>query len=159
MGEKGVLVVFGGEDTQLHIHLFREKNLRKVKSIKSHLSSIRSLTRIASLSENKCAKDVYIVSSGGRAQFKVWKVGITPKGVDLINKDDIMLDTSLPDFLGEFVFCKEMASHMLREESSRSWKKTTPAFDPETRYMDALAFWVKEDQALVILASSDGFIR
>ena len=53
----------------------------------------------------------------------------------------------------------ELSSHMLRGNASKLWKNQELIFDPETRYMDGCAQWITDSVAIIVLASSDGFIR
>ena len=48
---------------------------------------------------------------------------------------------------------------MLRTGSNKTWKSQEMTFDPETRYMDATAFWVTATKAVIAMASSDGILR
>ncbi|KAB7495710.1 WD repeat-containing protein 6 [Armadillidium nasatum] len=154
--------VFGGEDTILHTHFLSTKNMHKISEVKSHLSSIRSITKICDPREKLfSSNEVVFVTVGGRAQIKVWKAHLCENGFKLItSKDSKSVGGGIfTDFFDPLILCKEVSSHMLQPESERSWKSEFPAFDPETRYMDSLAFWISEGSAIFILASSDGFIR
>ncbi|KAK3874778.1 hypothetical protein Pcinc_020314 [Petrolisthes cinctipes] len=68
-------------------------------------------------------------------------------------------DNAARKFNSDNIICREVTSHMLRTGSHKTWKSQELTFDPETRYMDATAFWITESIAFVLLASSDGILR
>ncbi|KAK7008171.1 hypothetical protein SK128_027141 [Halocaridina rubra] len=138
----------GGEDTTLRIHSLTEQNIRPLNVIRSHISNIRALCSISNM-DDRCSDEntVWMVSAGGRAQFKIWKA--------------VLLNSDLYEFTTQRseVTCREVASHMLRTGSSKTWKSQEMTLDPETRYMSATAHWVSHTKAFIVLASSDGFLR
>lgn len=131
---------------------------------------------------------VWFVSAGGRAQMKVWKVNLHNRSetnliqpdnqcqeeVELTNRDaeksendqrkkdlnqiNSFTQNSTRCQLSD-LSCREVTSHMIRTGSNKTWKSQELTFDPETRYMDATAFWITEELAVIVLASSDGVLR
>ncbi|XP_071533185.1 tRNA (34-2'-O)-methyltransferase regulator WDR6 isoform X2 [Panulirus ornatus] len=160
--------VTGGEDTTLRLHsVWGIENRRILNVSRSHISSIKALCVVEDGGKrvDLDGEDptVWIVSAGGRAQVKVWK----STHRECSDKLEVSVNDKLKDCLDENtcrlqntdVICREVTSHMLRTGSSKTWKSQEPTFDPETRYMDAAAFWVTKTQAVVALASSDGLLR
>ncbi|XP_064098237.1 tRNA (34-2'-O)-methyltransferase regulator WDR6-like [Macrobrachium nipponense] len=144
----------GGEDTTLRLHAlssYRNKQLKTFSVIRSHISNVRTMCCIENMNEkvSSCEEGTskWIVTAGGRAQLKIWKMFYLHSGSDREKEDP-------PD-----ICCREVTSHMLRTGSNKTWKSQEMTFDPETRYMEAKAFWVSREKALIILASSDGFVR
>ncbi|XP_026679464.1 LOW QUALITY PROTEIN: uncharacterized protein LOC113467469, partial [Diaphorina citri] len=69
---KNNLLISGGEDNTLRISVVSQTplglELQTRLILRSHISSIRCLNYVS------LGRDVYIVSGGGRAQLKIWKV-------------------------------------------------------------------------------------
>lgn len=119
--------------------------------------------------DNSASDDnsAWMVSAGGRAEVKIWHciinksakarnpISTSPCGTP----EHLPGQTSAGDQDDLSVTCREVGSHMLRTGSHKTWRHQHLTFDPETRYMDAAAFWVTSSLALVALASSDGFLR
>ena len=73
------LVISGGEDTTLRLSIVSSTTnaLKPVAIIRSHISSVRSIDLIE-------LDDFFIVvTAGGRAQLKVWKIK-PEKGTDYL---------------------------------------------------------------------------
>lgn len=108
---------------------------------------------------------IWMVSAGGRAEFKVWQCNVSmiantsknPTRVISTHRPGNM--SGIKDDQELSVTCQEMGSHMLRTGSHKTWRNQQLTFDPETRYMAAAAHWITSSLALVALASSDGFLR
>lgn len=132
-------------------------------------------------------RSVWLVSGGGRAQMKLWEVApnyISQKNLPNAgsghqekvpvarSKEEnthqqeqhaqkentsVTCNSSREKMLS--VGCREVTSHMIRTGSNKTWKSQELTFDPETRYMDATAFWITDKLAVIVLASSDGVLR
>lgn len=113
---------------------------------------------------------VWMVSAGGRAEFKVWQCTVSMSANTTKSSTVAFLPCNTPTHLpckmsgveGDedlSVTCRELGSHMLRTGSHKTWRNQQLTFDPETRYMAAVAHWITPSLALVALASSDGFLR
>ncbi|RXG61892.1 WD repeat-containing protein 6 [Armadillidium vulgare] len=132
--------VFGGEDTLLHTHFLSAKSMHKISEVKSHLSSIRSITKICDPKGKLFSSngDVF-VTVGGRAQIKVWKAHLCENGFKLItSKDSNSVGGRIfTDFFDPF-YLQGMSSHA----STRSERSGNVNFRLLiwTRYMDSLAF-------------------
>ncbi|XP_068226019.1 tRNA (34-2'-O)-methyltransferase regulator WDR6 [Palaemon carinicauda] len=144
----------GGEDTTIRLHAISSNENEQLKTfnvIRSHISNVRAMCCIEYMDKNLSGCDrgssKWIVSAGGRAQLKIWKIFFLQSGND--RKEKFPLD----------LCCREVTSHMLRTGSNKTWKSQEMTYDPETRYMEATAFWFSKEKSLIILASSDGFIR
>lgn len=170
------VLVTGGEDTTLRLHVLRHQGQRQTLSVlRSHLSGVRALCLVEGTNGTKSDNDIlWLISAGGRAELKVWQCSVN-KFSDLARnsthdsysselctlspgiKHSMESDSS--SFQSPSVILREVGSHMLRTGCRKTWRSQHLTLDPETRYMGATAFWVSSSQALVALASSDGFLR
>nr|XP_053629192.1 WD repeat-containing protein 6-like isoform X2 [Cherax quadricarinatus] len=154
----------GGEDTTLRLHsILGSENCKALSVIRSHISSIKALCLIergerAAVVEGKDSS-MWMVSAGGRAQVKVWRTVLGELEILRNFGNEVHNDSSIEKLFNKDVICQEVTSHMLRTGSHKTWKSQELTFDPETRFMDATAFWLTETKALLALASSDGLLR
>nr|XP_045614269.1 WD repeat-containing protein 6-like [Procambarus clarkii] len=168
--QRGLETVFatGGEDTTLRLHSILGFEKRKTLGvIRSHISNIRAMCviegreRVTTVQEED--QPVWLVSAGGRAQVKVWRASYGKPEVSSDIKKEVQVGYNIDQvslwLSTTSVICQEVASHMLRTGSHKTWKSQELTFDPETRYMDATAFWITKTRALLALASSDGVLR
>ncbi|XP_047474856.1 WD repeat-containing protein 6-like isoform X2 [Penaeus chinensis] len=162
---------------------------RSLCVVRSHISNIRALCRIecqGAINPAGSDKSVWLVSGGGRAQMKLWevtlnhiskrnlqnagsglqgKVPVAGSGEENSHRQEqaqkedtsITCNSSREEMLN--LGCREVTSHMIRTGNNKTWKSQELTFDPETRYMDATAFWVTDQLAVIVLASSDGILR
>ena len=78
--QEGDMTVFatGGEDTTLRLHAVRSERLSTFSVIRSHISNVRAMCCIEDVDGKRTftdeGKTAWVVSAGGRAQLKVWKV-------------------------------------------------------------------------------------
>lgn len=163
------------------------RSLCVVRSHISNIRSLCRIEWGGAINPAGSDKSVWLVSGGGRAQMKLWEVtlnynsqrnllsagsGLQGK-VPVAGSEEensyqqeqqaqkentfIMCDSSREKILS--VGCREVTSHMIRTGSNKTWKSQELTFDPETRYMDATAFWITDQLAVIVLASSDGILR
>ena len=172
---KAVLVT-GGEDTTLRLHTLPHQGQRQgISVLRSHLSGVRTLCLVEEINGTKSDNgSVWLVSAGGRAEFKVWHCSVNGfsdltvnSTCDFCSYESCTLSSRLQHCIesdpsssqAQNVALREVVSHMLRSGGHRTWKSQHLTLDPETRYMGATALWVSSALALVALASSDGFLR
>jgi WD40 repeat protein len=129
-------VATAGEDATIRLHEIGD-GLAKIErlSLKSHISSVKSIKTM----EQKNGK-VVMVSAGGRAQIKVWRVSLS----------------------GEELTATETASHLLKGDDKRrkkTWRDKDVVHDAETRYMDVEIVRGNEGRMLVVAGCSDGHLR
>ncbi|XP_045122840.1 WD repeat-containing protein 6-like isoform X3 [Portunus trituberculatus] len=170
-----MVLLTAGEDTTLRLHALHQQGQRQSFGVvRSHLSGVRALCLIEETHGTKSDSDtVWLISAGGRAELKVWECSISEfsnlannSDCDLcccevcaLPSDDASLESDSCRLQPQSVILREVGSHMLRTGCHRDWKRQHLTLDPETRYMGATAFWVSSSQAVVALASSDGFLR
>uniref|UniRef100_A0A0P4W420 tRNA (34-2'-O)-methyltransferase regulator WDR6 n=1 Tax=Scylla olivacea TaxID=85551 RepID=A0A0P4W420_SCYOL len=170
------VLLTAGEDTTLRLHALQQQGQRQSFGVvRSHLSGVRALCLIEETHVTMSDNDtVWLVSAGGRAELKVWECSVSEfsdlasySACDLCCCDvcvlpsghDVCMEGDSSKLQPQSVILREVGSHMLRTGCHRNWKRQHLTLDPETRYMGATAFWVSSSQALVALASSDGFLR
>ena len=143
-------IVTGSEDTMMEFWSFRsDGQLTLDLVLRSHISSIKTIAICPSKSNKN---EVILVSAGGRAQLKVWRVVLTKKSSN--NKNNLELDVT------------ELSSHMLKgndkHRRKKTWKSHDLIEDTETRYL-SVQICDQEDhnqeKFVFIAACSDGIIR
>ena len=126
-----------GEDTVIRIHQVDDKGRRtECLSLRSHISSVRSVKTLKLPSG-----DVAMVSAGGRAQVKVWRVAL---------------------HRGATISISETCSHMLKgcdKRRKKTWRDADVIHDTEVRYMDIDVRLSREKGLVVTAACSDGVLR
>ena len=132
-------LVTAGEDTVIKIHEVDNMGRRtECLSLRSHISCVRSVKTLA-MSED----ETVMVSAGGRAQLKVWRV------------NNSFQTTATLRII-------ECASHMLKGDDKRrkkTWREADVIHDAEVRYMDIDIRPSREKGLLVTAACSDGVLR
>ena len=135
-------LVTAGEDTVIKIHEIDNMGRRtECLSLRSHISCVRSVKTL-----EMPDGDVVLVSAGGRAQVKVWRV-------------------TCPLQTGQTTIAiTETCSHMLKgcdKRRKKTWRQADVIHDTEVRYMDIdiRASREKEKGLVVIAACSDGILR
>lgn len=92
---KGYILISGGEDTTLRITSLIDSAIESKLVLKSHLSSIRTITSY-DISE-QCSENIHsflIFSAGGRAQIICWKLNVN-KELNVICKEEYSYYESL----------------------------------------------------------------
>ncbi len=128
-------LVTGSEDTRIKLLTFDDNNItpaiKTVQTLSSHISSVKCLKIVPVKGQ------LLMLSAGGRAQMKVWRIS------------------------GE-VFASELASFMLKgndKKRKKTWRDNVLIEDAETRFMDVDGI-LKTDLNLEIAAAcSDGVLR
>lgn len=124
--------------------------------LRSHISSIRSLNFV------HIDEDVYLVSGGGRAQLKIWKLSSIQNQLPRPITNNSHESTHGPQRTTPTIQyqCKELFSHMLngQDRKVKSWKLMKPRINPETRYMD-IALHTDAVNLYIATACSDGYVR
>jgi WD40 repeat protein len=128
----------GGEDTVIKIWAIQDGKKKLVQVLKSHISNVKSIHVF------KDHARTYMISAGGRAQLKVWRLAHL--------QDDNR-------------FCaSEAGSHMLKgrdKKRQKCWRDHDLIDDTETRYMSVQGqFQLDNNKVIVIVtACSDGVLR
>ena len=132
-------LVTAGEDTVIKIHEVDHMGRRtECLSLRSHISCVRSVKTLEMPNG-----DVVMVSAGGRAQVKVWRVTSLQTGPTTIA-------------------ISETCSHMLKgcdKRRKKTWRQADVIHDTEVRYMDIDIRASREKGLVVIAACSDGVLR
>ena len=133
-------LVTAGEDTVIKIHEVDSMGRRsECLSLRSHISCVRSVKTL-----KMPDGEMVMVSAGGRAQVKVWRV-----------------TSPLQTTKGK-IACVERASHMLKGDDKRrkkTWREADVVHDAEVRYMDIDVRPSRENGLVVTAACSDGVLR
>jgi len=163
--DRSRLIASGGEDTLIKLWSIvsgsgsgsggstNDSSLRHVKTLTGHISSVKAIKAISGLYEDESSSTI-LVSGGGRAQLKVWRI---TSGVS---------DTAA----AHQVNAVEMANHMLKGNDKFRKKKTWKSHqiqipDPETRYLDIDLKSDKDggsscrQRLEICVACSDGHVR
>ncbi|KAJ8931515.1 hypothetical protein NQ314_015588 [Rhamnusium bicolor] len=125
------IIISGGEDTSLRINLFNSNNFKNLITLKSQLSSIRTITMVEISKESDKNKMYLVFSAGGRAQIICWKL-------QLFTEDNYFKN----------LVCSEQ----------HSYYKIINSDESEMRIMD-LALTNIQDKLILFCACSDGNIK
>ncbi len=132
--------IFSGEDD----HILERKLMT---TLRSHISSVKCLKTVSARDNNDA---VLLVSAGGRAQLKVWRVCLLQSVCEQGNDHPLIV--------------RELASHMLKGSDKRrkkAWRDIGIVHDAEVRYTD-LAILLRDDDETsleVFVGCSDGVLR
>lgn len=122
----------------------------------SHISSIRAIQTVR-LPSNR----LLVFSAGGRSQICVTEVEWTEE--DSASDADLdNLKIHGKSYHSKCFEFREICDFMLRSsdmQRKRSGLSQDISFDPETRFMDLVAYAAKMDEIRIVVACSDGFIR
>jgi len=127
----------GGEDTMIRIHKFNQKQASLVPSmvLRGHVSSIKCLGTV-----DHDGKP-HLVSGGGRAQLKVWR---------LLETEDGVVGTAVADMM------------LLGSDSAvkQPWRKAQSKMrhDPETRFL-SLEILGQDNSLFIYVGCSDSVLR
>ncbi len=130
-----------GEDVTIRIHRVETSACQLVRrsevaSLKSHLSSVKTIKTL-----RESDRSLVMVSAGGRAQLKVWRLSLTPDGGAIV--------------------ATEKSSHMFKGGDKRrrkTWRDKDVVYDAEMRYMD-VEIAEADGHFLIVAVCSDGVLR
>ncbi|XP_076548344.1 tRNA (34-2'-O)-methyltransferase regulator WDR6 isoform X4 [Osmia lignaria lignaria] len=151
------LFISGGEDGTVRVSCVSTASMENICCLETlgifdgHISSVKFIGSLCLETSDFSCSNHLVFSGGGRAQLKVWEIGINNRKKCLQSTD---------------VSCRDVTSHMLYGFDrcrKKRWQDSNRSYilQPETRYMDGRIYRDTTNLHCILLfvACADGFTR